>query len=87
MHFGAQYCGTPTIVSPAHLRLAPRSAARRKRITHAHQGQTGAQALTEAGARSPARHARGASDYIMKLPKAEQDLEEWQTNSKAWPSK
>jgi hypothetical protein len=28
-----------------------------------------------------------ASDYIMKLPKAEQDLEEWQTNSKAWPSK
>jgi len=28
-----------------------------------------------------------AGAYITELPKAEQDLEEWQTNSKAWPSK
>jgi hypothetical protein len=28
--------------------------------------------------RSPTRHLKDAANYIQKLPKAEQDLEEWQ---------
>ena len=30
---------------------------------------------------------KDAAEYVQKLSKAEQLLEEWQTNSKAWPSK
>jgi len=36
-----------------------------------------------AAARSPARHAAGAADYILKLPKAEQNLKEWQAATEA----